>query len=30
MFDNIFSNDYIKIEGENSGYNNGCYYFIRK
>ena len=30
MFDNIFSNDYIKLEGENSGYNNGCYYFIKK
>ena len=30
MFDNIFSSDFIKLEGYNSGYNNGCFYFIRK
>ena len=30
IFDNVFSSDYIKIEGENSGYDNGSYYFIKK
>ena len=30
MFDNIFGGGYIKVEGENSGYDNGSYYFIKK
>ena len=29
MFDNIFSGDYIKVEGDNGGYDNGSYYFIK-
>lgn len=30
MFDNIFSDDYIKIESDSDNYNNGAYYFIKK
>lgn len=30
LYQNIFSNDYMFFEGDNEGYNNGAYYFIKK
>jgi hypothetical protein len=30
VFDNLFSENFIKLEGENSGYEEGCFYFIKK
>jgi len=30
LFKNIFSDDYMKLEGSDGGYNNGCFYFIKK
>jgi hypothetical protein len=30
MFTNLFNNDFLSVEGENFGYDNGCFYFIKK
>lgn len=30
MFDNIFSQNFIRVEGENPGYDEGCFYLIKK
>lgn len=30
IYDNLFSHEFIQIEGLNEGYDNGCYYFIKK
>jgi hypothetical protein len=30
VFDNLFSENFIKLEGEGSGYEEGCFYFIKK
>jgi hypothetical protein len=30
MFNNIFSNQFTQLEGDNIGYDEGCYYFIKK
>jgi hypothetical protein len=30
MFNNLFSDTYMTIDGDNTGYDNGCYYFIKR
>ena len=30
MFSNLFNHDYFKLEGDNYGYDEGSYYFIKK
>jgi len=30
MYDNIFSNEYLRLEGVDGGYDEGCFYFIKK